>query len=103
MHDWNSKALVGLIKILGRQDEPCIYVFLDDCTFPYVYDFRAGSSTEPETVADWGRVGVQPGMSEGKSWYSRRARSAGIDIALGIPTASGVGVVTKVDAIVEAH
>jgi hypothetical protein len=68
MNDWNSKALVGLSEILGRQDVPCIYAFPDNCTFPYVYNFRAGNSTEPETVANlnWGRVGVQPGMSEGK-------------------------------------
>jgi hypothetical protein len=52
MNDWNSKASVGLSKTLGRQDAPCIYAFLDDCTFPYVYDFRAGNSTKPETVAD---------------------------------------------------
>jgi hypothetical protein len=52
MNDWNSKASVGLSKILGRRDAPCIYAFLDDCTFLYVYDFHAGNSTEPETVAD---------------------------------------------------
>lgn len=52
MHDWNSKASVGLSKILGRQDAPCIYAFLDDYTFAYVYDFRVGNSTEPEIVAD---------------------------------------------------
>jgi hypothetical protein len=51
MHGWISKALVGLSKTLGRQDAPSIYAFLDDCTFPYVYDFRAGKGTEPETVA----------------------------------------------------
>ena len=66
IHDWNSKTLVGLSKILGRQDAPCIYAFLDDCTFPYLYDFRAGNSTVPEIVADRGRVGVRPRMSEGK-------------------------------------
>jgi hypothetical protein len=66
MNDWNSKASVGLTKLLGRQNAPFIYAFLGDRTFPYVYDFRAGNSTEPETVADWGRVGVQPGMGEGK-------------------------------------
>lgn len=89
-------------KILRRQDAPC-YAFLDDCIFPYIYSFHVGNSTEPETVANWGRVGVQLGMSEGKRWYSGRVRSAGIDITLGIPATSGIGVVTKVDAIVEAH
>lgn len=45
--------LVDLTKIPGRlgQDAPCIYAFLCDCAFPYVYNFRAGNNTEPETVA----------------------------------------------------
>ena len=49
MNDWNS---VGLSKILGRQDAPCVNAFLDDCTFPYVYNLRVGNSSEPETVAN---------------------------------------------------
>ena len=52
MHDWNSKASVGLSKIMGRPNAPGLYAFLNDCAFPHVYDFRAGNSAEPETVAD---------------------------------------------------
>jgi len=48
---WGSEALVGLSKIQGRRDAPFLYAFLNDCAFSYVY-YRAGNSTEPETVAD---------------------------------------------------
>lgn len=47
-----SRQKTAQIRALSTSCMTCIYAFLDDCTFPNVYDFHAGSSTEPETVAD---------------------------------------------------